>query len=74
MDFLYFLLYVLFWAGVFMCVLAAALILTVLVGMIVGGVKWLRYRKRRSTHLRGSYTHSDAEDDELPFSDFEEAE
>lgn len=74
MDFLYFVLYVLFWGTIFLCVLAAALILTVLVGMIVGGVKWMRYTKRRSTPLRGSYSHSDAEDDESPFSDFEEAE
>ena len=64
MDFLYFLLYVLFWGAIFLCVLAAALVLTVLVGMIVGGVKWLRYTKRRTR----------AEEDELPFSDFEEQE
>jgi len=74
MDFLYFLLYVLFWGAIFLCVLAAALILTVLVGMIVGGVKWLRYRKRHSRPLEASYTQSNAEDEELPFSDFEEAE
>lgn len=47
MDFLYFVLYVLFWGAIFLCVLAAALILTVLIGMIVGGVKWLRSERKR---------------------------
>ena len=46
MDFLIFLLYFLFWTAVFLCALCAALIFTVIIAMIVGGIKYIRERNR----------------------------
>ena len=46
MDFLIFLLHFLFWTAVFLCVLCAALVLTVVIAMVVGGIRYIRERNR----------------------------
>ena len=46
MDFLIFLLHFLFWTAVFLCALCAALVLTVVIAMVVGGIRYIRERNR----------------------------
>lgn len=53
------------------CVL---LIFLVTIALIVRGIRELRKQKCPCDSAEAPGTHSDAEDDELPFSDFEEAE
>lgn len=65
MDFIMFLLQFLFWIAIFLCALCAALVLTCVIAMVVGGVKYI---KERNASLRASNAHrmcSDAEEDNL---------
>ena len=52
----------------------ALLVFLVTIALIVRGIRELRNQKCPCDSVEAPGTHSDAEDDELPFSDFEEQE
>lgn len=74
MDFIVFMLHFIMWVAIFLVCLCAALVLSCIIAMFVGGIRWMRAEKRRLRALKAHRTHSEAEDEELPFSDYEEQE
>lgn len=74
MDFIVFLLHFIMWVAIFLVSLCAALVLSCIIAMFVGGIKWIKAENRRLRSLKAYRMRSDAEEDELPFSDYEEQE
>lgn len=74
MDFVYFMIHFIMWVAIFLVCLCAALVLSCIIAMLIGGIRWAKAENRRLRALKAYRMRSEAEDDELPFSDYDEAE